>query len=102
MRGLGGTATEPIVIEMSDEAGVLVHRAVGCALTHGVWTEEERKGLEALRDGLVRAGVNQALWELAVSQSCRSRLDDGRCFYDSTPCQVICEFPRRDAQRLTP
>lgn len=54
MRGRGGTATEPVVIEMSDETALLLYRALSVAL-QGDWTLNERRIIGAMQEGLMAA-----------------------------------------------
>lgn len=52
MRGRGGTATEPVVIEMSDQAATLISRAIRSSLTVDDWTASERRALQQIQAAL--------------------------------------------------
>ena len=46
-------------MEMSDNTGRLLDAVLGYALDSQRWTASERQAIEAMRDGLVTAGVER-------------------------------------------
>lgn len=56
---LGGTPTEPVVMEMSDNTGRLLDQVLARSLDSERWTASERQAIEAMRDGLAMAGVER-------------------------------------------